>query len=234
MQTKTSYRVLKWALLMGTAASFATACVVTTSGDGTGNLGGVGDTTSGGDSTSTSGKTSTGGTESTAGTTSTGGGGSGSGGTSGSTSTAGTSMTEAGAGGAYVPGQCQTEDPTPTSLPSCDPNPERDKDQPCKVCMKAKCCTEWQTCYGDSPTSACGWGATADANGQFDCIIDCYAKNEAGETDPSSLLESCASSCTNQCDAADNGNILDATNALISCANADGDAGCQTECFPFN
>jgi len=230
MQTKSSYRVLKWTLLVGTAASLATACVVT-SGDG---AGGAGDSSFAGDGTSaSSGKTSTGGTKTTAGTTSTGG----SAGTSGSTSTAGTSMTQAGAGGAgaYVAGLCQVDDPTPTMLPSCDPNPERDKDQPCKICMKAKCCDAWQTCNGDTPTSACGWGATADAPGQFDCISDCYAKNEAGETDPAALLESCAGGCANQCDTSDNGNILDATNALISCANdPDPDKGCQTECFPFN
>ena len=231
MQMKFSYRALKWTLLAGTAASLATACVVTTSGDG-GNIGG--DFSFAGDGTSTSGKT-TGGSGASAGTAT-----SGSGGTAGSTggtstTTAGTSTTTAGqgeGGAAYVPGLCQTDDPTPTMLPACDPNPARDDGKPCKICMKAKCCEEWQTCNGDTPTSACAYGATFDGLGQFDCIQDCYSKNDGGETDPSKLLESCASGCTNQCEAADNGNVLDATNELIACANDP--ATCQTECFPFN
>jgi hypothetical protein len=227
MQTKSSYRVLKWTLLLGTAASMATACVVTTSGDG-GNVGG--DISFAGDGTSTSGKTSGAGTTSTAGKASTGGGGTGgsTGGTS--TTTAGTAAGGQGEGGAaYVPGLCQVDDPTPTSLPSCDPNPDRDTGQPCKICMKAQCCTDWQTCYGEMPTTACGYGATADAPGQFDCIQGCYMDTPNASDDVLGTLQTCESKCLNQCAEKDtDGFALTDTEALMGCAQDH----CLAECFP--
>jgi len=237
MQTKFSYRVLKWTMLVGTASSLATACVVT-SGNDDGSAGAP-DFTFGGENTSTSGKTSAGGNSSTAGKTSTGGS---SGSSAGGTSSAGT--TTGGKGGdAYVPGLCDADasDPTdpdgvrPTMLPSCDPGADDDPKDPaqaCKICMKAKCCSEWKDCYGDTPTTACGWGETKKADGQFDCIVNCFAKNESGETTDTDLLAVCAGKCTNQCDAADNGNVTSATSDLIGCANVEG--VCQAECFPFN
>ena len=228
MQTKSSYRVLKWTLLLGTAASMATACVVTTSGDG-GN--GGGQISFAGDGTSTSGKTSTGGNTTTAGKTSTGGGGTG-GATGGSSTTAGTSTTAGGqgeGGAAYVPGLCQVDDPTPTSLPSCDPNPARDTGQPCKICMKAQCCTDWKTCYGEMPTTACGYGATADAPGQFDCIQGCYMDTPNASDDVLGTLQTCEGKCLNQCaDKDTDGFALTDTEALMGCAQDH----CLAECFP--
>jgi hypothetical protein len=222
MQTKSSYRVLKSTLLVGTAASLATACVVTTSGDG----GTGGDFSFGGEGTSTSSKTSTGGdgSTSTAGKTATGGGG-----TGGSTPTAGASTVGGGGGAAYVAGVCDADSPTSTNEPSC--NTPTDDGQDCKKCMKAQCCTEWKVCFGDTPTIACGWGETKDADGQFDCVQHCFHDNTAGETDPDKLLADCAGSCANQCDSADNGNVMQATSDLIDCANDP--MKCQTDCFPF-
>jgi hypothetical protein len=221
MQTKSSYRVLKWTLLVGTAASLATACVVTTSGDGGGDGGEI---SFGGDGTSTSGKTSTGGSTATAGTTSTGG-------SAGTSTTAGTGTAggEGGAASDYVPGLCQVDDPTPTSLPFCDPDAVRDKDQPCKICMKAECCDEWQTCYGDTPKTACGWGPTETAPGQFDCIQQCYLKTPNASDDVQGTLQDCESTCLLQCAEKDtDGFALNDTQALLGCAQDK----CLTECFP--
>jgi hypothetical protein len=222
MQTKFSYRVLKWTLLVGTAASMATACVVTTSGDGGGDGGDI----SFAGETSTSGKTSTGGSTSTAGKTSTGG----------SSSTAGTSATTAGtsaggqggAGSGYVPGLCEVDSPTPTMVPSCDPDPVRDKDQPCKICLKAKACEAWQTCYGDTPTTACGWGVTEDAPGQFDCIQDCWTNTPNASDDVQGTLQDCEGKCLNQCANKDDGFALTDTQALLGEAQDK----CLAECFP--
>ncbi len=223
MQVKPSYRALKWSvLLVGIAASLG-ACVVT-EGDGDD------DDAFGGDSgTSTAGTPTTGGTESgTAGTKTTGGGGTG--------GTAGTTAGGApdGAGGeAYVPGLCQADDPTPTIEPSCAPvATDDDAGHECAKCVKAKCCSEWQGCFGNTPTTACGFGATKDADGQFECIINCFADNTDGETDADMLLGDCTAGCANQCDTPDNGLPLDSTNDLVDCANKA--ATCQAECFPFN
>ena len=224
MQTKFSYRVLKWTLLVGTAASMATACVVTTSGDGGG---GGGDLSFAGE-TSTSGKTSTGGSTSTAGKTSTGGGGSSTAGTS--ATTAGTSAGgDGGTGSGYVPGLCEVDSPTPTMVPSCDPDPVRDKDQPCKICLKAKACEAWQTCYGDTPTTACGWGATEEANGQFDCIQDCWVNTPNASDDPQGTLQDCEGKCLNQCaDKDTDGFALTDTQTLLGEAQDK----CLAQCFP--
>ena len=222
MQTKSSYRVLKWTLLVGTAASLVTACVVTTSGDGGGGVGG--DFSFGGDGTSTSGKTSTGGSQSTAGKTSTGG--------SGGSSTAGTAgtMTVGEGGAAYVPGVCEADAATPKSEPSCDLN-SGDDTNACRKCMKTKCCTEWQACFASEPTIACGYGTTADADGQFDCIENCFLDGAAMADNADTLLADCAGKCANQCDTPDNGLVMGATSDLVDCANnAD---NCQADCFPF-
>ncbi len=225
MQTKSSYRALNWTLLVGVAASLATACVVT-SGDGGG---GGGDGFGGDGSSSTAGKTSTTGGSSagTAGTKTTGGGGSTSGGT-----TAGGAPDGVG-GDPYVAGLCEADSPTPTVEPSCSPvAADNDMGRECVKCMKAKCCTEWKTCFGNTPTTACGFGATAAADGQFECILNCFSDNKAKETDADMLLRDCTSMCTNQCDAADNGLPLTSTSDLVDCANKP--ANCQTDCFPFN
>jgi hypothetical protein len=222
MQT-TSYRVLKWTLFAGFAASMATACVVT-SNDGGDDIFDGGES---GSSNNDAGKTSTqGGTSAgTGGKTSTGGGG--------SSTTAGTAGTTAagGEGGnasTYVPGLCQADDPTPTMVPSCAPD-DKDAKDACRKCMRASCCDEWQTCYGDSPKTACGWGPTETANSQFECIRECFDKGAATATDPDMLLADCGAGCAVQCDDADGGLIMDSTSALVECANT----ACSDECFPF-
>jgi len=224
MQTKSSYRVLKWTFILGAMASLGSACVITSDGsdDPIGEGGESGSTSEAG-KTSTAGK---GGTTSTAGK-------GGSGGSAGTTTTP-----TAGAGGegeVYMAGLCDADEPDttkwilPTKFPSCAPA-ANDEGQDCKKCLKAKCCDAWQNCYGSEPHIACGWGPTEAADGQWDCIANCIADNETGEATPKDLLETCTASCTNQCDA-DNGNILIATSDLITCAN-DPDT-CETDCFPF-
>ncbi len=223
MQVNPSYRALKWTLsLVGIAASLG-ACVVT-SGDGGGD-----DAVGGDGSTSTAGTSSTAGTASgTAGTKATGGSG---GSTSGGTAAGGAPD---GAGGdAYVPGLCEADSPTPTVEPSCAPATADDAaGRECLKCVKAKCCTEWKSCFGNTPTTACGFGDTADADGQFECVLNCFGENKANETDADKLLGDCTAGCTNQCDTADNGLPLQSTNDLIDCANTA--ANCQADCFPFN
>jgi hypothetical protein len=223
--TKTPYRVLKWTLLASIASSLALAACTVTTGGSVDDDGGEGGTTS------KAGKTS-GGTTSDAGKTS-----GGSGGTAAGTggSAAGTGGSTAGMGGTtptYEVGQCQADNPTPSVEPSCAPDAAKDKDNPCQVCMKAKCCTVWQACFGSEPTTACFHGPSADAAkdpGQFDCIRFCFDENKDMLTDPNELLADCGSKCSQQCDTPDNGTIMDSTSDLVACANKD----CVDECFPF-
>ena len=218
MQTKSSYRVLKWTFMIGAVASLATACVVTSGdgGDDTFGEGGEGGTTT------TAGKTSTGGTTSTSGKTSTGGGG--------STSTAGT-MAAGGDGGAassYVPGLCEVDAPTPSMLPSCTLDAkDMDPDFACRKCLKSKACEDWQTCFGDSPTTACGSGPTEDADGQFECIRGCALDDMSGD-DTEVILGRCEGMCLGQCKDKDtDGFALTDTQALLGSAQME----CLTECF---
>ena len=220
MQTKSSYRVLKWTLLVGTAASMATACVVT-SGTVDSSDGGEGGTTA-----TTAGKASTGG-NATAGKAT-------GGSSAGTTSTAGKTSTGGNSDGGAAPepfevGACQADAKTPSVQPSCSPDAEKDKGNPCQVCMKNKCCSEWKDCFGSEPTTACFHGAKAEDPGQFDCIHFCFLDGAAAATDPDMLLADCGAMCANQCDMPDNGLIMDSTSALVECANKD----CTNDCFPF-
>lgn len=217
MQTKSSYRVLKWTFIVGTLVSLG-ACVVTT-GDG-----GDDDFSDGGESGSstTAGKTSTAGSTATAGKTSTGG--------TGGTSTVTPSAGAGGDGGAaYVPGLCQADNPTPSSLPVCDLNDDDKKDVAfaCRACLKSNCCDSWQTCFGDTPTTACGSGPTEDADGQFECIRNCYLDDMSGN-DPEMVLGECEGKCLGQCKDKDtDGFALTDTQDLLGC----GQEKCLAECF---
>ena len=226
MQTKSSYRVLKWTFIFGAMASLGTACVVT-SGDGGDDEGDGGES----GSTAAAGKTST------AGTGTGGSGGSSSAGKGGSGGSAGTTTTPVGGAGgeSYMVGLCDSDEPDtnkgilPTIFPSCAPAAS-DEGEDCKKCLKDKCCEAWQNCYGSEPHIACGWGTTAKADGQWDCVENCIIKNETGEATPEDLLDTCTAGCTNQCD--DGGVLTLATSDLIKCANKP--ATCETACFPFN
>ncbi len=215
MQMKSSYRLIKWALSAGVVASLATACVVS-EGDGNGDGTNIGDA---GES-SNAGK----GGSSSAGSKATGGGGSSS---AGSNANGGTPDNAGGmgdGGAAFVPGECQVTDPLePTLLPSTAPGAD---DGDCLACMKAKCGTEWQACYGEVPTTACGTGSTAEELGQFDCVLSCYFDNKEDLLDETELLTSCAAGCTGACDLPN-----DETNALVECASAEGADGCKAVCF---
>lgn len=218
MQTKSSYRVLKWTFFVGAFATLGSACVVT-SGDGGDDV--FGDAGESGSST-TAGKNSTAGTggSATAGT-STGG--------KGGSATAGTSAGgEGGEVSSYVPGLCQVDDPTPTSLPSCALDAkDEDPDNACRTCLKTKCCDDWKTCFGDSPTTACGSGATEDADGQFECIRNCALDDTSGD-DIAMVLGKCEGECLGQCaDKDDDGFALTDTQSLLGC----GQDECLAECF---
>jgi hypothetical protein len=224
MQTKSSYRVLKWTFILGAMASLGSACVITSGdGDPDGEGGEGGSTAEAGTTSTTAGK---------GGAASAGKGGSGG-------STAGTPSTPAaGAGGeGFMGGLCDADEPDPmkfiesTMFPSCAPAAS-DQGQDCKKCLKEECCNAWQVCYGSEPHIACGWGPNdADEPGQWDCLQNCFVDNDSDATDPDELLATCSAACTNQCEADDGGNILVATSDLIACANDP--ATCQAECFPF-
>jgi hypothetical protein len=230
MQTKSSYRVLKWTLFMGVAATLASACVVST-GDGDDKdvtiEGGEGGTNN------TSGTKNTGGTKA----------GNDTGGTSAGSSTAGTGAggSAAGAGGGEgnpdYPGACESELVTPSMEPSCD---EKATDNDCGKCLKSKCCTALQACYGTQPTSACGYGTAESpddaALGQFDCIRECYKVNNDGVKSETEIFEGCAGECLLQCES--EGLINQDTQDMLDCAlnGADGAAtgtdDCHDVCFP--
>lgn len=234
MQTKSSYRALKWTLFMGMAASLASACVVST---------GDGDDTDvpidGGD----------GGTKSTAGTKATGGtkAGTNAGGTSAGTSTAGTSSAGTSAGGGTggttaadpdYPGVCDSslKEPSVISAAACDAS---DNDNDCGACLKMNCCDKFKACYGKEPTSACGYGPSpAKDLGQFDCIVACYERDNDGVADETAILEGCQAECLNQCEATDDFVNEDTLDLMICARNgADddpmkGNDDCNDVCFP--
>jgi hypothetical protein len=214
MQMKSSYRVLKWVFLVGAMATLGSACVVT-SGPSDDDEGEGGE---GGNDTPTAGKNSagTGGTSS-AGTSS---------GGKGGTASAGTSAGGDDAGGAggegYVPGVCEgLEIP---SMPLDATVTAADDDFPCRKCLKVQCKEEWSTCYGEAPTSACGWGSTEDALGQFECIRDCFVKDTSGD-DAETVLGTCEGKCLDQCE--DDGFATSDTQELLGC----GQDKCLAECF---
>ena len=217
MQTKPSYRVLKWTFILGAMASLG-ACVVT-SGDG-----GDDDFGEGGES----GSSTTAGTTGTAGTGGSASAGKSTGGSGGS-ATAGTSAGgEGGEVSTYVPGLCQVDDPTPTSLPSCTLDAkDQDPDNACRTCLKTQCCDDWKTCFGDTPTTACGSGATEKADGQFECIRNCALDDTSGD-DIAVVLGNCEGECLGQCSTKDDdGFALNDTQALLGC----GQDKCLAECF---
>lgn len=234
MQTKSSYRALKWTLFMGVAATLASACVVST-GDGDDK-----DVTiEGGD----------GGTNNTSGTQNTGGtkAGNNTGGTSAGSSTAGTAgSTMAGAGGGTAadpdyPGVCDDSLEMPSMIDETAACAEKSDDNACGACLKMNCCEALAACYGKEPTSACGYGPSpADEFGQFDCIVFCYDANDSKIADGlkthAEVITECAGECSNQCADVGDGLVNLDTQALLDCAqNGDVDKGtedCNDACFP--
>jgi hypothetical protein len=216
MQTKSSYRVLKWTFIVGTMVSLG-ACVVT-SGDGGDDD--DDDFSDAGSSSTTAGKSGTTAGKSGAGGSAT----AGRGGSAGATTTP-----NAGSGGeggaAYVPGLCEADLATPGNQPSCDLDAkDQDPDNACRTCLKTKCCSDWKTCFGDTPATACGSGPTAEADGQFECIRLCYLDDMSGD-DAETVLGACEGKCLGQCE--DEGFALTDTHALLGC----GQENCLAECF---
>ena len=219
MQTKSSYRVLKWTFIVGTMMSLG-ACVVT-SGDGgdddDDDFSDAGSSTTAGKSSTTAGTGGKGGSATA-----------GRGGSAGATTTP--SAGSAGEGGAaYIPGICQVDlaTATPSHTPSCDLDAkDEDPDNACRTCLKTKCCSDWKTCFADSPTTACGSGPTEKADGQFECIRGCYLDDMSGD-DAETVLGACESKCLGQCEDKDDGFSLTDTTGLLGC----GQDNCLAECF---
>ena len=156
MQTKSSFRVVKWSLLAAVVASLASACVVT-SGDGDiddnfgeGGDGGTNSNTAGTKSAgSSNGGSSNGGTKSDAGETGSDGG------------TPGMGMAGSGNPGTFVPGECQVDEPLNSNgtLALCD---EAAGDDDCTKCLKDKVCPEYMACFGTDPATAPARDATLE------------------------------------------------------------------------
>jgi hypothetical protein len=142
----------------------------------------------------------------------------GDGGTSGEGGDGGTS----GEGGDGDAGLCDTSDAiASTSAPSCALT---NNEPTCRRCLKSRTCKEWQQCYGEQPRSACGYATHPDDDGQFDCIVFCFAEGDDASQTPEDLLLSCADNCENQC------NLLNEdTVALVGAAYDK----CTEECFPY-
>ncbi|HYQ18697.1 MAG TPA: hypothetical protein VEQ58_23140, partial [Polyangiaceae bacterium] len=164
---------------------------------------------------------------------------SGSGGTTAGTGGSGTSGSASGGGGeGGTPvdeevGLCDADAATSKTLPSCAPD-AKDADDSCRKCMRASCCTEWQTCFGSDPHNACGWGddPKADYEGQYDCVRNCFSDKVAAGGDPNddNLITDCSFDCTKQCTDADMGFPTQPTQDLIECALN----SCKDDCFPPN
>lgn len=214
MQMKSSYRVLKWVFLVGAMATLGSACVVT-SGDGDDD----GEGGEGGSDTPTAGKNSTAGT----------GGTSSAGTSSGGTAAAGTSAGgaaagEGGTGSSYVPGVCEGLE-IPSMLRDTALNADDEKAEfACRKCLKSQCGEAWSTCYGEEPTSACGYGSTEDAPGQFECIRQCFLEDTSGD-DAETVLGTCEGMCLDQCE--DDGFATSDTQDLLGC----GQEKCLVDCF---
>ncbi|HEX2872857.1 MAG TPA: hypothetical protein VHP33_16455 [Polyangiaceae bacterium] len=217
---KSSYRVLKWVFLVGAMATLGSACVVT-SGDGDDD----GEGGEGGSDTPTAGKNSAGtGGSSSAGTSSGGKGGTASAGSDAGGSDAGG---EGGAPVTYVPGVCESDLATPSMLRDTTLNDDDEKPEfACRKCLKSQCGEDWSTCYGEAPTSACGYGSTEDAPGQFECIRQCYLDDMSGD-DAETVLGACEGMCLDQCEEKDGGFSTGPTTGLLGC----GQDNCLVECF---
>ena len=178
-QTKSYWRVVAVAGVVGAFA--ASACVVTTStDDNTAGSSGTGATSSGGSST-------TGGTSSTGGTTS-------AGGSSGSTSMGGTSSGgTGGTGPAVTPFQCDPPDGKPVGTPAVCAS----TGNACTVCTFTNCKTDCGNCFATSPGNQCGYGGpNGDNKGEFACIQQCVidATSDGGVPDDTTV-----GTCTNGC-----------------------------------
>ena len=215
MQTKSSYRVLKWTFILGAMASLG-ACVVTADG------GDDDDFDTGGDS----GSSTVAGKNSTAGSGGSAAAGKSAGGSSGSATAGASAGGQAGEGGAaYVPGVCDDDLAVPSHPRDTTIIPD-DDNFPCRKCLKMGCEDAWATCYGDTPTSACGYGSTPDSLGQFECIRSCFVKDTSAD-DAETVLGKCEQQCLDQCADKDQGFATSDTQELLGC----GQDHCLAECF---
>lgn len=126
-----------------------------------------------------------------------------------------------GAGGAPEDsGRCDgASPPVPSATPSCSPSAVGDA---CRECLKARCCEDFQTCYGSQPRGACGFGSSADEPGQLDCMRSCYLERSDGVKSEAEVLEECAEPCSERCE------IAQATTDILSCAREE---DCYDLCF---
>jgi hypothetical protein len=209
-QTKSYWQVVAALGLVG--AFVASACVVTTSTDG-GTAGDAG----AGDNTSTAGSTSAGAS---------------SGGASAGASAAGSGNTAGSGGDQAVAYQCDTGDGgAPPGTPNtCDPDADHLTD-PCALCVKAKCCTEYSQCFATDPGNQCGWGGPNDG-GEIICMQQCIKDAiAAGGVDDIETRSMCNDMCvttTAHHSTHDCGSLPGSqTNALLGCLSDN----CATECL---
>lgn len=126
--------------------------------------------------------------------------------------------------GGQAPIDCEDDAAAPTQLPSCSPATGDEKDA-CRKCLKAKCCAEWQGCFGKAPQNECGYGAKEAKAGELECVLKCYRDGVATSIDPDELLAECASTCAGACLF-----LTTRTNDVLAC----GFDECDGECFPVD
>jgi len=221
-QTKSYWRLVA---VMGVVSAFiASACVVTTSTDidddggsgGSGDNAGTGGTAKGGSAT---------GGSNTAGSATAGSG------------TAGGSL--GGNGGVTVQCDAGEAGAVGTMPNSCEPiNPNND----CQVCIKNKCCDQWNACYATEPGNQCGWGGPAmvdgmvNRGGELYCIQACLLKvaTETQTAPDDNDVQACGANCATT---PSNGATQDCgpiigfqTNEIVYCMREN----CTPECIMRN
>jgi hypothetical protein len=208
--------------------AIATACVVSSDGDGVDDDdGGSSGASSKGGSTSKGGTSSTGGTTGVAGETAQGGdtsaGGVPAGGTGGTTAVEPMcDPAESGGqgGGSMVVG---------TPYPDCEPTDESDA---CQACIKTSCCEASKNCNAYDPENVCGYGGPTEYVGQGGeflcwqtCVNEGYDPEGAGGASDV-LSEELTDGCLFDCATPDCGLPGDETLTLAECALTNCDADC--------
>jgi hypothetical protein len=211
-QTKSYWRLVAVAGVVG--ACLASACVVTTSTDGNG-LGG--DTSTAGVGTTPGGS---------AGATSAGG----SAGSAGATAAAGTGGgAPAGGTGAVTVACDMGEAGAMTGTPAATCNATAGN--ACSACLQTTCCAEVEACNGTNPNNQCAFGGP-DGTGEFNCVTACmkmaFATN--GNVELPDDLPTCGGKCsTDAC-----GTVIGtSTSILVGCAHGDDitPSPCRDKCF---
>jgi hypothetical protein len=93
----------------------------------------------------------------------------------------------------------------------------------CQSKLNTVCCTELKTCFDLVPTADDAGTTGQDCNAYAKCIDTCTRKTDGTpETDPMKV-----SLCDDDCDALTSQNVIDAYNAIVTCAGAKASDVCK-------